>query len=145
MGNPVLVEVMRGALVESRHTGALVVSDADGGTVLAIGDVERPVFPRSAVKVFQALPLVETGAADRFDFGPQELALACASHSGEPDHVATAERMLVRAGLDAQALLCGAHWPINQKAAQALARQGGTAGTIHNNCSGKHAGFLCAS
>ena len=145
MSNPVLVEVLRGALVESRHSGAVAVVDADGGRVLALGDVEQPVYPRSAVKALQALPLIESGAADRFGLGPEELALACASHSGEPAHVATATRMLALAGLDASALECGAHWPIHQPSAQALARAGGTAGAIHNNCSGKHAGFLCVA
>ena len=145
MSNPILVEVLRGALVESRHSGAVAVVDADGGRVLALGDVEQPVYPRSAVKALQALPLIESGAADRFGLGPEALALACASHSGEPGHVATATRMLALAGLDASALECGAHWPIHQPSAQALARAGGTAGAIHNNCSGKHAGFLCVA
>ena len=145
MGNPVLVEVLRGARVESRHAGAVAVADARGGTVLALGDVERPVYPRSAVKALQALPLVETGAADRYGLGPEELALACASHSGEPGHVATATRTLALAGLDASALQCGAHWPIHQPSAHALARDGGTASALHNNCSGKHAGFLCVA
>ena len=145
MSNPVLVEVLRGGLVESRHAGAVAMVDANGGRVLALGDVERPVFPRSAIKALQALPLVETGAADQYGFGPEELALACASHSGEPGHVATATRMLMLAGLDETALQCGAHWPIHQPAAQALAREGGTAGPLHNNCSGKHAGFLCVA
>src|SRR5690242_8375961 len=145
MSNPVLVEVLRGALVESRHRGAIAVVDAAGKTVLALGNVEAPVYPRSAVKALQALPLVETGAADRYGLGPEELALACASHSGEPGHVATATRMLKLAGLDTCALKCGAHWPIHQPSAQALARDGGTAGAVHNNCSGKHAGFLCVA
>jgi L-asparaginase II len=145
MGNPVLVEVLRGGLVESRHAGAVAVVDADGDRVLALGEVERPVFPRSAIKALQALPLVETGAADQYGFGPEELALACASHSGEPGHVATATHMLMLAGLDQTALKCGAHWPIHQPSAQALAREGGTAGPLHNNCSGKHAGFLCVA
>src|SRR5262249_45488761 len=83
--------------------------------------------------------------ADRFGLDDEELALACASHSGEPGHVETARRMLRRAGLDESALKCGAHWPINQSAAHALAREGGLAGAIHNNCSGKHAGFLCTA
>src|SRR5437773_12270310 len=100
MGNPVLVEALRGTLVESRHAGAVAVVDADGKRVLALGDVERAVYPRSAIKALQALPLIESGAADRYGFGPQALALACASHSGEPGHVATAERMLESAGLD---------------------------------------------
>ncbi len=102
MRNPVLVEVMRGALVESRHRGAVAVVDADGATVLALGDVAQPVYPRSAVKPMQALPLIESGAADRYGFGDEELALACASHGGEPAHVEVASRMLARAGLDAR-------------------------------------------
>jgi len=145
MSNPVLVEVQRGALTESRHRGSLAVVDADGATVLALGDVAAPVYPRSAVKPLQALPLIESGAADRFGFGDEELALACASHGGEPAHVAVAARMLARAGLDVDALECGTHWPSHQPSAQALARSGGAPSALHNNCSGKHAGFLCVA
>jgi len=142
MTNPVLVEVWRGPQVESRHRGAVAVVDAFGKIVQATGDVTRPVFPRSAIKALQALPLVEEGAADRYGFGEEELALACASHSGEPGHVATVERMLAKAGLDLSALCCGVHWPLSQSAAHALARTGAPS-ALHNNCSGKHAGFLC--
>src|SRR6202171_2914973 len=144
MTNPILVEVLRGSLVESRHRGAVAVADSDGGAVLAVGDVTTPIFPRSAVKALQALPLVETGAADAFGFGDEELALACASHSGEPGHVAGVTRMLAKAGLDASALRCGAHWPMAQSAVAALARTGEPS-ALHNNCSGKHAGFLCVA
>lgn len=144
MGDPVLVEVMRGGLLESRHRGAVAVTDAEGATVLAIGEVTRPVFPRSAVKPLQALPLVESGAADRYGFGDEELALACASHGGEPAHVEVVARMLAKAGLDQSALACGTHWPSSQAAAFALARNG-MPSALHNNCSGKHAGFLCAA
>ena len=143
MENPVLVEVMRGNTVESRHRGAVAVMDGDGATVLVIGDVERPVFPRSAVKAIQALPLVESGAADAYGFGQRELALACASHSGETEHAALAAAMLSKAGLDESALECGAHWPTRQEAALDLAAGGKTPSPLHNNCSGKHAGFLC--
>jgi L-asparaginase II len=142
MTNPILVEVLREALVESRHRGAVAVADAEGASVLALGDVATPIFPRSAVKALQALPLIETGAADRYGFGDEELALACASHSGEPGHVAGVARMLATAGLDASALACGAHWPMSQPATAALARIGAPS-ALHNNCSGKHAGFLC--
>jgi L-asparaginase II len=145
MSNPAIVEVLRGPLVESRHCGAIAVSDAGGKLAWAIGDVERPVYPRSAVKALQALTLIESGAAHRFGLASEELALACASHSGEPDHVTTATRMLARAGLEPSALKCGAHWPIHQPSGQALARAGGSATPLHNNCSGKHAGFLCAA
>jgi len=144
MTNPILVEVLRSTLVESRHRGAVAVADADGGAVLAIGDVTTPIFPRSAVKALQALPLVETGAAAAFGFGDEELALACASHSGEPGHVAGVTGMLAKAGLDAAALRCGAHWPIAQPALVELARTGQPS-ALHNNCSGKHAGFLCVA
>jgi L-asparaginase II len=144
MTNPVLIEVMRGSLVESRHRGAVAVADAAGTMALAIGDVTTPVFPRSAVKALQALPLVEWGAADRYGFGDEELALACASHGGEAAHVAGVERMLAKAGLDPSALRCGAHWPIAQAAAAAVARIGAPS-ALHNNCSGKHAGFLCVA
>jgi len=143
MSNPILVEVLRGALVESRHCGAVALVDAGGRLVLGLGDVERPIFPRSAVKALQALALVESGAADRFGFTDEELALACSSHGGEREHVATAQRMLERLGLDVAALDCGAHWPIHQPSAMALARSGGAPSALHNNCSGKHAGFLC--
>jgi L-asparaginase II len=143
MTNPVLVEVFRGDVVESRHRGAVAVCDGDGKLVLSIGDVERPVFPRSAVKAIQALPLVESGAADAFGFDDADIALACASHAGEPSHIERAAAILKRAGLSPAALECGAHWPGNQDAMIALARSGGVPTAIHNNCSGKHSGFLC--
>ena len=145
MTSPVLVEVIRGSLLESEHRGRVAVIDADGNAVLRLGDVARPVFPRSAVKPLQALPLVETGAADRFGFGADELAVASASHAGEPAHVALVEHMLARAGLDAAALVCGAHPPIHAPSAQALARSGREPSALHHNCSGKHAGFLCVA
>jgi L-asparaginase II len=144
MTDPVLVEVSRGGRVESRHRGAVAVVDGDGAVVLSVGDIAQPVFPRSAVKVIQALPLVESGAADAYGFGDRELALACASHSGEPAHAELALSMLKRAGLDEDALECGAHWPSNHDATIALARAGGLPSARHNNCSGKHSGFLCA-
>jgi len=143
MTNPVLVEVNRGPLVESRHRGAIAVVDACGRTRAAVGDIESPVFPRSAIKLIQALPLVESGAADAFGYGTEELALACASHSGERRHVAIAERMLERCGYTPADLECGAHPPRNRGAAIALHRAGEPPGPLHNTCSGKHAGFIC--
>jgi L-asparaginase II len=143
MDNPTLVEVTRGAVVESRHRGAIAVIDADGGTVFSIGDVERRVFPRSAVKALQALPLLESGVADRFGLTDAEIALACASHSGEPEHVATAAAMLAKAGQDHTCLECGIHWPMGEDANRALAFDRERPTALHNNCSGKHAGFVC--
>ena len=143
MSNPVLVHVTRGAIVESRHRGAIVVVDAAGRRRAAIGDVEAAVFPRSAVKAIQALPLVESGAADRFGLGPAMLALACASHGGEPRHVATAEAMLAACGRTVSDLECGSHMPTSSVAERAVIRAGHPASPLHNNCSGKHAGFVC--
>ena len=121
MSNPVLVEVMRGDRVESRHAGAVAVLDPEGGVVFAAGDIDAAVYPRSAVKGMQALPLIESGAADRFGLTEAEIALACASHSGEPAHVALAASMLERAGMAGTALECGAHWPNRQEATIELA------------------------
>jgi L-asparaginase II len=143
LGNPVLVEITRGNSVESVHRGAFAVFDGDGACVLSAGDIERPVYPRSAVKAIQALPLIESGAADRFGFGNRELALACASHSAEPAHIETALHMLAAAGLGEDALECGAHWPFDQPVLIAMARTGRAPTQVCNNCSGKHAGFLC--
>ncbi|MCA3252692.1 MAG: asparaginase [Pseudomonadota bacterium] len=141
--NPVLVEARRGGIVESFHRGAYAVLDADGGVVEQQGDIGRPVFPRSAVKVLQALPLVAGGAAEALGLDDAELALACASHGGEEMHARTAASMLAKAGLDAGALECGAHWPYHDGALKALAAAGLQPSALHNNCSGKHAGFAC--
>ncbi len=141
--NPVLVEVTRGGRAESAHRGAFAVVDGGGRVVRQAGDIDEAVFPRSAVKALQALPLVASGAADLLGLTDAEIALACASHSGEPEHVATARAMLAKAGRNESCLECGAHWPYDARAARALAALGGQAGPLHNNCSGKHAGFIC--
>lgn len=141
--HPVLVEVYRGQAVESQHRGSVAVIDADGKTVLELGDIETPVFPRSAVKAFQALPLVESGIADRFGLTDEELALAISSHSGEQRHAETALRILNKAGRDQTCLECGAHWPSDKIAERALAASGQNPSALHNNCSGKHSGFIC--
>jgi len=143
MTNPDLVHAIRGGIVESFHRGAVAIVDADGAVVQSLGDVDRPIFARSACKVLQALPLVESGAADAFGLTDPELALACASHGGDERHAATAASMLAKAGLDETVLECGAHWPSNDAAMKALARSGREPGALHNNCSGKHSGFVC--
>lgn len=145
MSNACLVNVTRGSLIESRHSGAIAVADADGRMVWSIGDVERPVFPRSAIKGLQAIPLVETGAAEAFGLSGAELALACSSHKSEAQHVATAASVLEKCGLAEDALECGAHWPRLIEDQKALILNGREPGALHNNCSGKHSGFLCLS
>jgi L-asparaginase II len=145
MTNPVVVEATRGDLVESAHRGAGAVVDADGRVVMAFGDADRPVYPRSAVKALQALPLVASGAADALSLSDKEIALSCASHSGSEEHVAIARAMLAKAGYDERALECGAHWPLGEDEARALAHLRERPTAVHNNCSGKHAGFVCLS
>lgn len=143
--NPILVDVLRGSTVESTHSGAFAIVDGDGALVASLGDIQRPIFPRSAIKVLQALPLVESGAADRLQLTDAELAIACASHNGEPEHVATALGMLKKAGLDAGALECGTQWPGRESVLRGMFSRQEQAGPLHNNCSGKHAGFVCVA
>ncbi|MDX2288946.1 MAG: asparaginase [Hyphomicrobiaceae bacterium] len=145
MKNPVLIEVTRGSLVESVHTGSIVLARPDGQHVLGLGDTTRTVFPRSAVKALQALPLIESGAAERFGLGEDAIALACASHTGTARHAALAAAMLARLGLKEDALGCGAHAPLGTSAARELWRSGSTPSQLHNNCSGKHAGMLAVA
>lgn len=140
--NPVLVETTRGELVESRHRAAVAVVEGEGTVVLAVGDIERPVYARSAIKPLQALALVESGAAEAFGLGDAELALACASHGAEARHVDCVTAWLARIGCGVEDLECGAHLPSHQASQEALLRAGGAATPAHNNCSGKHAGFL---
>jgi L-asparaginase II len=145
MEHPVLVDLWRGETVESFHRGSFAVVDADGAVVWHGGDIDRPVFPRSAIKGLQALPLVATAAADRLGLTNAEIAMACASHGGEALHVQAAASMLAKAGGSADLLECGVHWPSHEPSMRALASQHLAPRALHNNCSGKHAGFVCVA
>ncbi|HEV7344837.1 MAG TPA: asparaginase [Devosia sp.] len=140
--NPILAEAIRGNWVENRHRGAFVVMDAEGKVIASAGDIERAVFPRSAIKSMQALPILASGAQDAFQLTEQELALACASHHGEDPHVETASGLLSRLGLSVADFECGAHAPTNAVARSALRARGEEPSALHNNCSGKHSGML---
>lgn len=142
MANPVLIEVTRGDRVESFHRGSIAIVDACGKDVLVLGDVETPTYPRSSLKPIQALPLVESGAADAFGIGTEELALACASHSGEPMHTERVIAWLARIGCSESDLACGAHSSRYEPVAEAMIKRGEKPTRIFNNCSGKHTGFL---
>ncbi len=139
---PAIIEVTRGAMVESRHLATIAVVDAKGKVAMAAGDIDSPIYPRSAVKPIQALALIETGAADAFGLGDREIALASASHGGEAAHVGAVLDWLSAIGCGEDDLECGPHPPLIQAANQALLRQGRTPSAVHNNCSGNHAGFL---
>jgi L-asparaginase II len=139
---PIAVLVRRGELVESEHRVAYAVATSDGRLLHAAGDVDRGIFPRSAIKPLQAIALLESGAAERFAVSERELALACASHAGEPEHVRLVEAWLTRLGLDGSALECGLHPPLHGPSAERLAATGRAPERAHNNCSGKHAGMI---
>jgi L-asparaginase II len=141
----VVVEVSRGDRVESFHRGAAVVVDARGIIIHTIGDTQRPIYPRSAVKPLQALPLVGSGAADRFGLSLAELAIASGSHAGTADHLSVVEGMLRKAGSTPAQLECGTHRPFDEASSRDLDARGMPATPLHNNCSGKHAGFLCVA
>jgi L-asparaginase II len=142
MTNPILIEITRGELVESVHTGALAVSRPNGELLLSIGNIHRPVYPRSAVKAFQAIPVFETGAADALEFSDADIALACASHSGTEAHVSRASDILSRAKLSERDLGCGAHMPMGEETMRRLLQSGTVPNQLHNNCSGKHAAMV---
>ena len=142
MPNPIIAEVTRGGIVESRHSGAFAIVDGAGKLVQSAGGIAAPIFPRSAIKAFQCVPVIDSGAADHFGFTEEEIALACASHNGEAEHVRVARSMLKKVGVVEDDYECGAHWPINLEAQHNAVRAGGKALQVHNNCSGKHAGML---
>ena len=139
------VVVTRGERVESRHLVDAAVVDASGALRLAAGAVADAHYPRSAIKAFLAVPLVETEIAAHLGLDDRALALAASSHDGSAEHVALARSMLERAGRSVADLACGTHWPLARDAAHALARAGETPCPLHNNCSGKHAGLICLS
>jgi L-asparaginase II len=142
MTNPILVEVTRGSRVESTHRGAFAIANAKGQIVFSMGDVDAVSFPRSSLKMVQALPLVESGAADAFGLSDEEIALACASHSGEPMHTTRVAAWLERIGCTEQDLACGPHPSRVEQVNEAMIREGRKPTRIFNNCSGKHTGFL---
>ncbi|MCI0490919.1 MAG: asparaginase [Blastocatellia bacterium] len=142
---PILAEVLRGPIIEARHRGVIVALEPDGRVIARLGDEGLITATRSTIKPVQAIPLITSGAADRFNITSRELAVACASHSGESIHTETVAGLLARIGLDERALLCGAHPAYNEDAARRLEREGEPFTELHNNCSGKHAGMLATA
>ena len=137
-----LVEVRRGAITESRHRGHVVVIEPDGNIIASLGAPETVTFLRSSAKPLQALPLLVSGAADKFGFTDKEVALVCASHNGESIHTELAASMLEKIGLGPDALRCGVHEPYSLEVATKLRQLGQSPNVLQNNCSGKHAGML---
>ncbi len=136
--------VRRGGLAESHHFAATAAVTPEGRVVARLGDPDFATYSRSAVKPFQALPLVEGGGIQRFSLDDGDLALICASHAGRAEHVEAARSLLERGGFTVGDLGCGAHRPLGREARRLLDEAGGEATPLHNNCSGKHAGMLLA-
>ena len=142
MANTPLVEISRGGVVESVHYGHAVICNGAGEMVASWGNPQLAIYPRSSAKMIQALPLITSGAADAMGLGSRQFALACASHNGAAIHTDPVQRWLGDLGLDDDALRCGSHDPKDRTAMHGLILDGKTPCQIHNNCSGKHAGFL---
>lgn len=134
----------RGTVDESTHCGSIAVVDADGRVVASVGNPHRLTTMRSTAKPFQTMAVVESGAADRFEMAPADIAVIAASHSGEPRHTDAVQRLLARAGLTVAALQTGTHPPLHGPTRMALEQRGESLSPLHHNCSGKHAGMLCA-
>src|SRR5688572_29950527 len=140
-----LAHVYRGPYLESVHRGSIAVVDSHGTLLAFAGDPALRTCLRSAAKPFQAIPLLEYGGIEEYELTPEEIALTCASHGGEPMHVSTAAAMLRKGEFDEEDLLCGAHFPYDDKSASDLRASGEPPSPLHNNCSGKHAGMLLAT
>ena len=139
-----LVAFSRGAVLESGHYGSIAVADASGRVLAEVGDPERLTIMRSTAKPFQAMAVVETGAADQLAMTLEEIALVASSHSGQPIHTDAVRRLLDRAGLSADELQCGVHPPLHAGTREDMDRRGEAPSALHHNCSGKHCGMLCA-
>jgi L-asparaginase II len=137
-----MVELWRGGMLESVHAGHAVICDASGGIVEAWGDPAAVIFPRSSCKMLQALPLLESGAADAHGLTDRQVALSCASHEGAAIHTEAVTRWLADLGMSEADLRCGAHEPYDKAERNRLIRADEKPCQCHNNCSGKHSGFL---
>jgi len=142
MNAQVIANVIRGETVESVYCGHLSIVDGDGNTVASIGEPSTVTYFRSSAKAFQAIPFLTSGAAVAFGFTDDEVALAVASHSGEPMHVEIAARMLAKAGFLESDLQCGIHLPFSEAESHRMLADGEHPTQLHNNCSGKHAAML---
>lgn len=140
--NPIMVEVTRAGMVESLHRGRAVIVDYKGNVKKSWGDASAATYPRSCVKIFQLLPAFLSGAVDKAGFMPNEIALSCSSHLGEPMHCDCVEKMLAKVGLTPADLGCGIKAPYAESAMITLAAQGKSPNSLHNTCSGKHAALL---
>ena len=142
MDNPVLVIASRGHYPESQHRGAIAVVNSLGKIILSEGDIQKPIFPRSAAKLFQTIPLIESGAAEAYHLSPHEIAMACGSHNGDDIHIRTGEQWLKKINKSEDILHCGIHRPMGREASKKLMRAGQKPSVLQNACTGKHLSFI---
>ena len=142
MSSEILAKVIRGDTVESVHRGHFIILDGERNVIASGGDPETITYFRSSCKPLQAVPVITSGAADEFEFSDAEIAMACASHSGEPMHLRAVTQMLAKTGLSEPFLRCGSHFPFNEKETERMLRERELPTQLHNNCSGKHAAML---
>lgn len=140
--SPVLVEITRGRIIESRHRGTVAARTSRGAAAFSLGPVDEQTFFRSAAKPFQTIPLIASGAAARFELTDEQIAITLASHSGEPRHTQLVSSILDQIGVDESSLLCGSHEPFDPETNSTLRAARLAPTPLHNNCSGKHAGML---
>jgi len=147
MPNPAvpLLRIERGEVEEGVQRGHLAAVDPEGKVIASRGDPERLTYFRSCAKPFQGIAALRTGIVERFDLTAEHVAIICASHNGEPRHVAVVRDLLAHAGIDESALQCGAHWPYDEAAASVVRREMDEPLAVFNNCSGKHSGMLAAA
>lgn len=139
---PLMIEVTRGPIVESMHQVMAVVTNENGSVTQYWGNPLYLTLPRSAIKMLQALPLIESGAADKFNLEAKHIALACGSHRGEKDHLQALFQWMEKAGIQETQLVCGPHLPYDEKSAEAMLRRGQAATPLCNNCAGKHLALI---
>lgn len=137
-----LVELTRGGMVESIHLGALAAVDSEGKLLAAYGNPDMVSFPRSSMKPFQALPLVENGGIETYGLTEEELAVICSSHTGTDEHVQVLKSIHQKVGLKLSDLQCGVHWPSDKKTSFEMRSRGEEPDAFRHNCSGKHSGML---
>jgi L-asparaginase II len=140
-----LLRVERGEVEEGLQRGHLAAVDGEGKVIASKGDPNRLTYFRSCAKPFQGIAALRTGIVERFDLTAEHVAIICASHNGEPRHVAVVRDLLAHAGIDESALQCGAHWPYDEAAASVVRREMDEPLAVFNNCSGKHSGMLAAA
>ena len=139
---PLAVNFNRGYITESSHEAIVLIGDMSGRTLLSTGHNNKYIFPRSSIKIFQAIPFVSSDAVDKYKLNSKIVALSCASHRGELYHINELERWLHKIKVSKSVLKCGSHYPLNLRAKEELIKKKNKINQLHNNCAGKHLAMI---